>query len=1336
MPFPGTEQSEQIKRLVMRLIRYDSSPTQEHFWLAQQMAAETSAYNKPCLFRIAGKLDVRALNKAINCIVRRNEIFRTLFSVKQGSLKQIVYDFTPIKLEPKDATEEGASTLIQEQIDRPFDLAEEYALRFLLIRTGSAHFLLLVVQHSIIADNRSQQLFAAELSSLYSSYCQGDDKPSEVNPPILQYGHYANMQRQWLNSEACKEQVSVWQQQLKGREDYLNLPLDKPRPAIRTNSGDSCHFQIPLELTHALRKYASDNGSSLEPVLLAGYLLLLYRYSHQRDITIGMSFTTSQREEYEETMGPFANVLPLCLDIEESWSFVSMVQQTNKSLAMARSIQQVPYELIVKAIRAKRDLSYTPLFQVGFSFDSPVELTLKGLDVTNEPVEATDTELDLLVHVQETRERLLGCVKFNTDIFDKRTVERFACHYTKLLQSMLQTPGKEIWNLPIMPLEEAFQILDQWNATDRDYGKKHSLVSLFEEQVEKTPDRTALVYEGAELTYRQLDSHANKVAHFLRNNGVVAEQPVGICMEASIEMVVAIYGILKAGCPYLPLDPEHPVDRTAFILQDAKVSMVLCQKHLRVPSSDARWICLDSEWDLISGEEEVAPAVDIGPRTIAYILYTSGSSGLPKGVLNEHLGVCNHMLWMQERFKLTQEDKVLQKTPFTFDGSLWEFFWPLQVGASLVIAPPGSNRDPQQLIRMINSFRITTIYLIPSMLRTFLDAPDLDLCRSLKTVISGGESISRELEDKFFSKFDATLYNFYGPTEAAISVTCWQCRSNNPRHFVPIGFPIANTQIYIVDSHMQPVPIGIHGEVLIGGAPVARGYLNQDELTKRSFIDNPFSQVSGARLFRTGDIARYHSDGILEYLGRADHQVKIHGRRIELGEIEVNLEQHPGVKEAAVVARKTSLGDVRIVAYVVPDAIACYTVKQYLRYEESRNPHWKPYRLPNNMVLSILNEGETDNMYTELAERKLFRHGLREPFGGVVVDLGADVGLFALHAATVWNAKVYAIELNALAFASLEINASLYLEDINLMPIAIATESGHSVLHQEALKAVIHHMTAVITSRDIERVDLLKIDIEDAALEILERIGEAAWPKLKQIAVNIRGDSKVLREVVGLMELRGYNVATDEDVSHRGNRIHRIFAVRSDYSREEALIVRDHDGKESTKWYSPLHLRRAVREFLTTKLPNHMIPAHVVCLREMPLTASGKIDRRSLPEPIFEGLPQDNIMPVDATEEVCLSVWREALQQKSIGIEDNFFDAGGNSLLATLVVLEICKKLSKEIPVIKLFQYPTVQAFARYLNSETVSQERLREKRESRVRKQAASFARMKKHYLLLPKSD
>jgi len=1322
----------------MGLTRYDSSAIQEHFWLAQQMAPETSAYNKPCLFRIAGELDVRALNAAINCIVRRNEIFRSLFSVEEGKLKQIVYDFAPIELEPNDATEESACIQIREQIDRTFDLAKEYAVRFLLLRTSSVRFLFLVVEHSIIADDRSQQLFATELSSFYDLYCGSNHNPLEVNPPLFQYGHYAAMQRQWLNSEACKEQISVWQQKFKGREDYLNLPLDKPRPAIRTNSGDSCHFQVPLELTHALRKYASENGSSLELVLLAGYLALLYRYSNQRDITIGVPFTTRQRQEHEETMGSFAHVLPLCLDIGESWSFVSLLQQTEKSTATARSIQQVPYELIVKAVRGKRDLSYTPLFQVGFAFDSPVQLTLKGLDVSNEPVEATDTELDLFVHFQETMDRLLGCVKFSTDIFDKQTVERFVGHYTKLLHSVLQAPGKEIWNLPIMPAEEAFQIVDQWNATDRDYGENCTLVSLFERQVERTPDRTALVYEGAELTYRQLDHRANKVAHFLRNNGVAAEQPVGICMDASIEMVVAIYGILKAGCPYLPLDPEHPADRTAFILRDAKVSIVLCQKHLRprVPSSDARLICLDSEWEQISGEEKVAPAVDIGPRTIAYILYTSGSSGLPKGVLNEHLGVCNHMLWMQERFKLIQEDKVLQKTPFTFDGSLWEYFWPLQVGASLVIAPPGSNRDPQQLIRMINSYRITTIYLIPSLLRTFLDAPDLDLCGSLKTVISGGEAISRELEDKFFSKLHAALYNFYGPTEAAISVTCWQCQSNNPRHFVPIGFPIANTQIYIVDRHLQPVPIGIHGELLIGGTPVARGYLNQEELTKKSFIDDPFSQASGARLFRTGDIARYHSDGSIEYMGRADHQVKIHGRRIELGEIEVNLEQHPGVKEAAVVARKTSMGDVRIVAYVVPDAIASYTVRQYLRYEESRNPHWKPYHLPNDMVVSILEEGETDFMYTEIIERKFFRHGLREPFGGVVLDLGADVGLFALYAATVWNAKVYAIEPNASAFANLEINARLYLGNINLLPIAISTESGHSVLHQEARKAALQHMTAVISSRDIERVDLLKIDFEDAALEILEGIGEADWPKLKQIAVKIYGGARVLSDVVGLMELRGYQVATDEDVSHRGHRMHRVLAMRPDDSREEALVVRDHDGKELSKWYSPLHLRRALRDFLATKLPNHMIPAHVVCLQEMPLTASGKIDRRSLPEPIFESLSQEDIAPVDATEKVCLSVWREALQQKSIGTGDNFFDAGGNSLLATHVVLEICKKLSREIPVVRLFQYPTVEAFSRYLNSETESQERLREKRESRARKQAAAFARMKRNYGPLRKVD
>jgi amino acid adenylation domain-containing protein len=530
-----------------------------------------------------------------------------------------------------------------------------------------------------------------------------------------------------------------------------------------------------------------------------------------------------------------------------------------------------------------------------------------------------DPAFALVLHAYGEAELPLR-ILYDRSRFDDASIARMLGHLGTLLEGMADNPDRPLSELPMLATAERHRLLVEWNDTRADYPQDNCLHDLFEAQVERTPQAVALDCEGKQLTYEELNQRANQLAHHLQRLGVGPETLVGVYMERSLEMVIALYGILKAGGAYVPLDPEYPADRVAFMMEDSQVPVLLTQQRLvdSLPTHRATVLCLDSQWGILAHENDTNPANGVQPHNLAYVIYTSGSTGKPKGAMNTHRGICNRLLWMQDRYQLTDTDRVLQKTPFSFDVSVWEFFWPLLVGARLVVARPGGHRDSGYLVRLISDQGITTIHFVPSMLQLFVEEPGLETCTSLRRVICSGEALPHDLQERFFERLDAELHNLYGPTEAAVDVTHWQCQpEGDPRRIVPIGRPVANTQLYILDRYGQPVPVGVAGELHIGGIQVARGYWNRPELTTERFIPDPFSSNPEARLYRTGDLARYRPDGNIEFLGRLDFQVKVRGFRIELGEIEAVLSQHPAVREAVVLAREDVPGDKRLVAYVV-----------------------------------------------------------------------------------------------------------------------------------------------------------------------------------------------------------------------------------------------------------------------------------------------------------------------------------------------------------------------------------------------------------------------------------
>ncbi|EPB8040071.1 non-ribosomal peptide synthase/polyketide synthase [Pseudomonas aeruginosa] len=898
------------------------SYAQQRMWFLWHLEPQSGAYNLPSAVRLNGPLDRQALERAFASLVQRHETLRTVFprgaddSLAQAPLQRpLEVAFEDCSGLPEAEQEARLREEAQRESLQPFDLCEGPLLRVRLIRLGEERHVLLLTLHHIVSDGWSMNVLIEEFSRFYSAYATGAEPGLPALP--IQYADYALWQRSWLEAGEQERQLEYWRGKLGERHPVLELPTDHPRPAVPSYRGSRYEFSIEPALAEALRGTARRQGLTLFMLLLGGFNILLQRYSGQTDLRVGVPIANRNRAEVEGLIGLFVNTQVLRSVFDGRTSVATLLAGLKDTVLGAQAHQDLPFERLVEAFKVERRLSHSPLFQVMYNHQplvADIEAldSVAGLSFGQLDWKSRTTQFDLSLDTYEKGGRLYAALTYATDLFEARTVERMARHWQNLLRGMLENPQASVDSLPMLDAEERGQLLEGWNATAAEYPLQRGVHRLFEEQVERTPTAPALAFGEERLDYAELNRRANRLAHALIERGIGADRLVGVAMERSIEMVVALMAILKAGGAYVPVDPEYPEERQAYMLEDSGVQLLLSQSHLKLPlAQGVQRIDLDQADAWLENHAENNPGVELNGENLAYVIYTSGSTGKPKGAGNRHSALSNRLCWMQQAYGLGVGDTVLQKTPFSFDVSVWEFFWPLMSGARLVVAAPGDHRDPAKLVELINREGVDTLHFVPSMLQAFLQDEDVASCTSLKRIVCSGEALPADAQQQVFAKLpQAGLYNLYGPTEAAIDVTHWTCVEEG-KDAVPIGRPIANLACYILDGNLEPVPVGVLGELYLAGRGLARGYHQRPGLTAERFVASPF--VAGERMYRTGDLARYRADGVIEYAGRIDHQVKLRGLRIELGEIEARLLEHPWVREAAVLA----VDGKQLVGYVV-----------------------------------------------------------------------------------------------------------------------------------------------------------------------------------------------------------------------------------------------------------------------------------------------------------------------------------------------------------------------------------------------------------------------------------
>jgi amino acid adenylation domain-containing protein/FkbM family methyltransferase len=1307
---------------------FQLSPQQEHLWLLQERSHGLN-FRVQAEVRIDGELDRDLLHGALQAVVQRHEILRTSFQRVPGikTSLQMVQDHLAARISGYDLTgfDPPAQRAELEELSRRlsgqgFDPAAGPVLKACLAVLSRREHALLLSLPALCSDRDSLINIIRETAEIYAAWRSGGEPGEEP----LQYTVFSEWQNELLRADEAEFGREYWRNQTLSIPARTAFPNRRDRQADIAPSGQaSVSFEIGPEPTCGLEGLARQLGVDLPDVLLTAWLVLLWHLTQEPEVLVSHASPGRTDEELLVAVGLFTRYLPLRRTLRGDETFQEAVAGTRAATGEAAQWQ----ECFTWDAVSGSDAAFLPF---GFDFRlQPPDCHGGGLTFSlsgcRDFVERFDLRLSLLLRDGA----LLGALEYDPALFDREDITLLGERYRTLSQSAVAGPDSRIGELQILGETERRRLVVDLNDTAADLEGETCLHWLVEEQVKRTPGNVAVQLEDQELTYADLDARADRLAQTLRRRGIGPDVPVAICIDRSLEMIVGILGILKAGGAYVPLDPAYPAERLRFLLEDSGAPLLLTVRRLAVGLTGvaAEVLHLDSEPE--SAGEPVRPAAGgVTPDNLAYVIYTSGSSGRPKGVAVPHRAIANRLLWMQERFPLEAEDRLLQKTSFSFDASIWEIFMPLFSGVRLVLARPEGHKDSAYLAEAIRRHDVTVVQFVPSVLQVMVEEPAFARCASLRRVFCGGEALPAELQKRFFGLLDADLHNLYGPTETSIDATSWPCRTGASGAIAPIGRPISNMQVFLLDGQLDLVPFGLPGELFIGGVGLARGYFGRCDWTAEKFVPSSHAGTPGARLYRSGDLARYQSDGAIEFLGRLDYQVKVRGFRIELGEIEAALAQHPAVGEAVVTARPDGRGEMQLVAYAAPKTSAV--------------PAEELYRLPNGLEVAHLNQGETDWLFTEIFEERAYaRYGVTVRDGDCVFDVGANIGLFSLYIGRKFpRARIYSFEPVPRTFEVLRTNVALHQLNARTFNFGLSSHPGEvrftfypkvsassgiyadaaedervtraflrnqdtfleefedelmaGRFESEILTCRMSTLSEVLREEGITSIDLLKIDVEKSELDVLQGIRDEDWSKIRQLVLEVHDLDHHLARIGSLLRQKGYEVAVEEIPLLKGSGLYNLYAVRAEAHRPDT-------AEESAELHwapGPTAITPSeLRGFLAERLPDYMVPAVLMVLKSLPRTPGGKVDRQALPDPkMSEGeLGRDLASPRTPVEEVLVGIWREVLGTERIGLYDNFFNLGGHSLVATRMITRLREVFRVDIPLRSVFDAPRLVDLAR-----------------------------------------
>ncbi len=1337
------------------------SPQQRHLWLLQQETAEKS-YRVQCAVIIDGSLDTNLLKLACCSLTSRREILRTAFLsfTEMNFPLQVITSNGPIinefdlqSLSP-NAQQLQLKTHMAELCHLPLALASGSSLSISLIKLSPAKHYLLLALPALCGDAITLDLLVSDIARSYADFCPENDN----EPEVAQYADLSAWQNELLTATETESGREYWLQQDFSRQRDLVLPSEvSPRYAkgfeVRSHV-TLCSARLLIEID----QLAAQNNISIEAVLLGCWQILLWRLTRCESVVVGLACDGRTHPELRQAYGPLSKYIPLQLTLTAETTFIELCQQTNAAAKVAYDRQEF---FSWEHLNQSDDSSGEPFCY--FCFDFAIRRRprpVANLILSTESEYACIDRFNVKLSCVKREDVLAVEFHYNAHVLSTEAIKLIAEEFQTLLRNAVKQPYCRTDRLRIVGEAEQHRLL----TSGRTGIKRHAetcLHHVFEAQVRRTPEHTAVYFEEQSVSYEELNILANRLAHRLRRLGVGPEVQVLLFMDRSIEMVAGMLGVMKAGGAYVILDPKQPAERMRLIVSDSDVAVIVTQSHLTwlLPKVRARLICLDNRQKDLAGERTDNLSASATADNLVYVLFTSGSTGKPKQVAIEHRQLTNYFHEIVDALDLEPNASYAMVSTFAADLVNTVIFPALCRGGSLHIISAERAADPDALTAYFQSRRIDCLKIVPSHLKALVCSavsPQTILPR--KKLVLGGEASTWSLVDKVRELApECHTINHYGPTETTVGVLTADLSKDLDREntaTVPIGRPLGNTEVYVLDQYLQLQPAGVAGELYIGGAGLARGYLRSPELTAESFIPHPYCEDGGRRLYRTGDLARIRNDWNLEFLGRADQQVKVRGFRVELGEVETTLRGHPAVSEAVVLAEVNE--DQRLVAYIVPDGARAFTIHQWLCLKKKPLPDGQSfYELPNGMVVRHRNRLETDFLYQEIFEERLYlKHGVRINSGDCIFDVGAHIGLFSLFAGQQGEAiQIYAFEPIEQTFEMLKSNVSLYQTNVKIFNCGLAARaesaeftyypgaqllSGrypNSVEERATVRAFLSNdkqanqinvtgadqmldellterlagervvcklrtISDVMREQGVERIDLLKIDAQKSEWDILVGINEDDWPKIRQVTLEAHDSDGRIEQVTALLEKHGFEVSIEQESTLQGSRLYDIYAIRRDHDS----LPRNRAGQEisltsSDRWHSARAFITDLRQFTKERLPEHMLPASWFLLNELPLTANGKIHRQMLSassELVSDSL--DTFVPPDNTiEEEVASIWAEVLHLERIGIHDDFFKLGGHSLLAIQLISRLREAFQVQLPLRVAFESPTVAKLSRVL---------------------------------------